>query len=390
MVKRLGRTQPTSMRSFTPSNRLTSTPSSRLRCAGLVALLTTLTLGLGSSVPARAESHPGPALGGDPPVAPAGAVVEGAAAARAPAASFPPTPAASRTEESLVVRGIYIQQATVQDDKRLRELIERSKQAGINTFVVDLWRRSPDYPGAVKAIQDAGLRWVPRITMFPDGARPGQIDDRQLLERRWSLVEHALSLGATDVQLDYIRFSSKNAASKENATKVREVLRFFRQRLKERGARLQIDVFGEVSYGPSMRIGQDMGLFAPELDAVCPMLYPSHFEPYKETAKTPYQTVYGAISALERQTRHHPLPIYPFIEHFNYRYRMTEEQRAEYFEAQLQAVLSSQAQGFYVWSVGNYYDIVFDVLERRARQRGEGAPLAAAPSVTVSSVAHGE
>ena len=369
------------MRSSTPSNPLTFTPRSRRLRAGLGALLTILALGLGSAVSARAESHPGPPLGGDPPLAPApSAALGNAAATKEPAPSYPATPASSRTEESLAVRGIYLQQLTAQDDKRLRELIERSKEVGINTFVVDLWRRSPDYPKAVKTIQDAGLRWVPRITMFPDGARPGQIDDRQLLEKRWSLVEHALSLGATDIQLDYIRFSSKNAPSPENATKVREVLRFFRQRLKERGARLQIDVFGEVSYGPSIRIGQDMGLFAPELDAVCPMLYPSHFEPYKETAKTPFQTVYGAISALERQTKNNPLPIYPFIEHFNYRYRMTEEQRAAYFEAQLQAVLSSGAQGFYVWSVGNYYDIVFNVLERRARQQGVGAPLAVAPS----------
>ena len=90
--------------------------------------------------------------------------------------------------------------------------------------------------------------------------------------------------------------------------------------------------------------------------------------------------------ALERQTRANPLPIYPFIEHFNYRYRMTEEQRAGYFEAQLEAVLTSGAQGFYVWSVGNYYDIVFNVLERRARARGEGAPLAVAPS----AILHGK
>jgi hypothetical protein len=366
---------------LTSSNRLTSTPSPRRLRAGLGALLTTLALGLGTSAPltARAESHPGNPLTGNPASPPkAGEAASTSSVAPLPLAPLPA--AGARTEDSLAVRGIYLQQLTAQDPKRLRELIDRSKEVGINTFVVDLWRRAPDYATAVKTIHDAGLRWVPRITMFPDGARPGQIDDRQLLERRWSLVEHALSLGAKDIQLDYIRFSSRNAPSPENAVKVREVLRFFRQRLKERGARLQIDVFGEVSYAPSIRIGQDMGLFAPELDAVCPMLYPSHFEPYKETAKTPYQTVYGAISALERQTKRSPLPIYPYIEHFNYRYRMTEEQRAAYFEAQLQAVLTSGAQGFYVWSVGNYYDIVFDVLARRARERGEGAPVAAGPA----------
>jgi hypothetical protein len=294
-------------------------------------------------------------------------------------APAPSEAASARSEASLAVRGIYVQQLTVQDDQRLHELIDKAKAAGLNTFVVDLWRRSPAYATAIETIQKAGLRYVPRITLFPDGARSGQIDDRELLEKRWRLVDYALKLGATDIQLDYIRFSSHNAPSAENASKVLAVIRFFRQRIQQRGARLQIDVFGEVSYAPSLRIGQDMRLFAPELDAVCPMLYPSHFEPYRETAKAPYETVHGALMALERQTKNSPIPMYPYIEHFNYRHRMTDAERAVYFEAQLQAVLNSSAQGFYVWSVGNFYDIPFSVLERRAREQGERVPLAIDP-----------
>lgn len=311
----------------------------------------------------------------------------GSALAQVPFEAPDAAPAApiSRSEASLAIRGIYVQQGTAQDEKKLHGLIDQAKAAGVNTFVVDLWRPSRDYPKAIEAIQRAGLRFVPRITLFPDGASPEQVDDRRLLERRWRLIDHALELGAKDIQLDYIRFSSRNAPSAENASKILGVIRFFRQRIHERGAALQIDIFGEVSYAPSIRIGQDMRLFAAEIDAVCPMLYPSHFEPYRETAKAPYETVNAAILALERQTKHHPIPIYPFIEHFNYRYRMTEAERAAYFEAQLEAVLNSSAQGFYVWSVGNHYEIPFAVLQRRARERGEPSPVAGA----TPSPAHG-
>jgi hypothetical protein len=306
----------------------------------------------------------------------------------AEAASPEPTrkraePTNGRTEESLAVKGIYLQQLTVEDPHKLRDLIDRAKRVSINTFVVDLWRRSPEYVKAIETIGKAGLRYVPRITIFPDGARRDQIADRGLLEHRARLIDYAVKLGATDVQLDYIRFSSRNVASPENAHQVREVLRFFRQRVQQRGARLQIDIFGEVSYGPSPRIGQDMRLFAPELDAVCPMLYPSHFEPYRETAKAPYETVHGAILALERQIEAHPIAIYPYIEAFNYRHRMTEVERAAYFEAQIEAVLQSSAQGFYVWSVGNHYDIPFAVLERRARLRREQSVVAGATTTAV-------
>lgn len=322
----------------------------------LGVLLTTcaLALGLSAPAPAWAEEIPSPAE------------VRSASAG-------------TRSEASLAVRGIYVQQLTAQDETRLPELIGKAKAAGLNTFVVDLWRRSPTYAKAIETIQNAGLRYVPRITLFPDGARPEQIDDRELLGKRWRLVDYALKLGATDIQLDYIRFSSRNAPSAENASQVLDVIRFFRQRIRERGARLQIDVFGEVSYAPSIRIGQDMRRFAPELDAICPMLYPSHFEPYEETAKAPYATVHGALLALERQTKNNPLPMYPFIEHFNYRHRMTDDERAVYFEAQLDAVLDSSAQGFYVWSVGNHYDIPFAVLERRARAQSERPAVAVEP-----------
>lgn len=342
----------------------TTSPASRVRWvrlgASLGGLLATLAFGLGLDSSAHALEL-------------AQASPERAAAPAALVARETP-----RNEQSLAVRGIYVQQLTAQDPPRLRELITKAKKAGFNTFVVDLWRRSPKYVEAVETIRAAGLRYVPRVTIFPDGARPEQISDRGLLEHRARLLDYAIELGASDVQLDYIRFSSRNAPSPENSSKVREVLRFFKQRVERRGARLQIDIFGEVSYGPSLRIGQDMRLFAPEIDAVCPMLYPSHFEPYKEAAKAPYETVHGALVALERQVAGSPLPIYPFIEHYNYRQRMSEEERAAYFEAQLEAVLNSSAQGFYVWSVGNYYDIPFAVLERRARERATASPLVGA------------
>lgn len=310
--------------------------------------LTTLALSLGVGVPsaALAETH----------------VTRASLGAEA---------AAPRSERDLAVRGIYVHQLSAQSPKKLRYLIDNALKAGLNTFVVDLWARNEQYIQGIKTIQAAGLSYVPRVTIFPDGAKEGQVDDRALLEKRWALIDYALKLGAKDIQLDYIRFSSKNEESAENASKILEVLKFFRQRIEARGARMQIDIFGEVSYAPSTRIGQDIGRFAPELDAVCPMLYPSHFEPHEQTAKAPYRTVHGALTALERQTRKSPIPIYAYIEPFNYRHKMSDAERGVYLEAQLQAVLDSSAKGFYVWSVGNYYDILFNLLQRRARDRDQ-------------------
>jgi Putative glycosyl hydrolase domain len=323
--------------------------------------------------PAFAAGVPGVARAESSAVAVVPAVVPAASPVVAPPAAspfLPPNlPAPSRSEQDLAVRGIYLQQLTVQRPKRLEQLIDRALKTGINTFVVDVWGRTPAYARAIETIHEAGLSYVPRVAIFPGGASPEQMSDHELLEQRWSLIDYALSLGAKDVQLDYIRFSAKNADSPENASKVLEVIRFFRERIEQRGARLQIDIFGEVAYAPSTHIGQDIRRFAPALDAVCPMLYPSHFEPHEQTAKAPYQTVHGALTALDRQIQDKPIPVYAYIEPFNYRHEMSDEERGLYLEAQLQAVLDSHAQGFYVWSAGNYYDIVFKLLQRRAHDR---------------------
>ncbi len=264
-------------------------------------------------------------------------------------------------------QGIYLQQNTVLSPKRLERLIERSLDVGVDTLVVDLWSRTNNYKKAVAHLQERGLKYIPRITMFENGGNHEQVNNRDFWEERWRLAQYALDLGAKDIQLDYIRYSSKTAPSPQNALDVREVLRFFKKRINERGGRLQIDVFGEVGYGPSMHIGQDMSLFASEIDAVCPMVYPSHYEPFEEHAQRPYDTVHSSLVGIQKQMGDAKVPVYAYIELFNYRYKLTTEQRVEYIRAQLRAVREANAEGWIAWSAGNRYDILFDVL-RRYRQ----------------------
>jgi hypothetical protein len=308
--------------------------------------------------------------------------------ASADALSTPPpaTPPAASEDKApaklFKTQGIYLQQNTVQTPKRLERLIDKSLDVGVDTLVVDLETRQAGYAKAIEHIQERGLSYVPRIVMFADGGNREQVNSRAFWEERWKLAQYAIELGAKDVQLDYIRYSSKTAASPQNALDVREVLRFFRKRVNDLGARLQIDVFGEVGYGPSTHIGQDIGLFAPEIDAVCPMVYPSHYEPFKEHALQPYETVHSSLVGLQRQMGSSKVPVLAYIELFNYRYKLTPEQRVEYIRAQLRAVKAADAEGWIAWSAGNRYDILFDVLRRYREQ--------AAPSSAVGEERGGQ
>ena len=312
---------------------------------------------------ARADSAPIPA---------SPAVTSSAVAASAVSSKAHEAPVEENApEKPFTTQAIYLQQYTVQSPKRLDDLIDNSLDVGIDTLVVDLWSRQNNYKKAVARIQERGLAYVPRIVMFQDGGTRQQVQSREFWEERWKLAQFALELGAKDIQLDYIRYSSKTAASPQNAMDIREVLRFFKKRINERGARLQIDVFGEVGYGPSMHIGQDMRLFASEIDVVCPMVYPSHYEPYEEHARHPYETVHSSLVGLQRQMGDNPVPVLAYIELFNHRFKLTREQRIDYIRAQLRAVKEAKADGWIAWSAGNRYRILFDVLRR---YRDESAP----------------
>lgn len=261
-------------------------------------------------------------------------------------------------------RGIYLQASTVQDAERLKHLIGNSLEVGINTFVVDLWTPSKSYERGIESIRRAGIVYVPRIVVFADGGTHAQVTSPALWEKRWRLAKYALSLGAKDIQLDYIRYNSRTKASPENARYVRRVVEFFEQRAKDAGARLQIDVFGDAAHAPSLHVGQDIGLLAPHVDVVCPMVYPSHYEPYRERAQLPYETVFDSLLAVKRQIGNHPVDVLAYIELSNFRYRMGTAERIDYIRAQLRAVEQAQAQGFFAWSAGNKYDLLFEVLRR--------------------------
>src|SRR5262245_34623201 len=108
------------------------------------------------------------------------------------------------------IQGIYVQQGVAQSPQRLDHLINNSVQSGVTTLGVDLCGApSPNYKKAVERIQQHGLQYVPRITMFPDGGKHEQIVSREYWEQRWKLASYGLDLGAKDIQLDYIRYSSK-------------------------------------------------------------------------------------------------------------------------------------------------------------------------------------
>ncbi len=273
----------------------------------------------------------------------------------------------STTNAKLENRGIYINQGTLENTKTLQYLIDQSKAVGINTFVIDLQKATPNYQKNVALVKSNGIKYVARIVVFPDGGKPSQIKSTSYWEGKFKLVESAIRYGADEIQLDYIRYSTKQPASAQNAKDIKEVLRWFKKNMASYKVPLQVDIFGEVSFKESPRIGQNIQLFADTIDVACPMVYPSHYHPYESHSKQPYETVYKSLQALKKQFNDSNLPfkLTPFIEASNYHYKWSAAQRSTYVLSQIRAVEDANVDGWYVWSPKNHYDSLFEALKNR-------------------------
>ena len=207
--------------------------------------------------------------------------------------------------------------------------------------------------------------------MFPGGGTPAQIRNPDVWQKKYRLVQQAVSWGADQIQLDYIRYNTKQKPSRQNAEDVHKVIAWYKEKLAQQNIPLQIDVFGIASFGEATYIGQNIKMFSQSVDAICPMVYPSHYTPFPEHFEKPYKTVFDSLRHIRKQFGDDAMPIkmYAYIELTNYHFPMSHERTLAYIKAQLQAVSEAKADGFYAWSPHNRYDNLFHILEQQVSSR---------------------
>ncbi len=263
------------------------------------------------------------------------------------------------------VRGIYVTESSMVDTPYLTYLVNHAKAVGINTFVVDMDGASKVYEKNVQLLKQNGIHYVARIVIFPNGGTPERVHSIPYREKKYRLVQTAIAYGADAIQLDYIRYNTAQGSSSRHAVDINNVIGWFRQRIPQH-IPLQIDVFGIASFGEEKNIGQSLPLIARNADVLCPMNYPSHFEPFAKHSKDPYGTIYTAMTALKKQFNNRlPVKVIVWIEASNYRYAYSAAYKQKYLAAQMKAVHDSGAHGWYVWSPSNYYDNLFRMMAKK-------------------------
>jgi hypothetical protein len=187
--------------------------------------------------------------------------------------------------------------------------------------------------------------------------------DRRVWKYNVDVAVAAAKAGFDEIQFDYVRFPTDGDVSamvfphkrvEPRATTIASFLAYAAGRLHPLHVRVSADVFG-LSASRDLGIGQSPRRIGKVLDAIYPMVYPSHYNPGEfdllEPEAFPYATVVHSLRDFNRQTRGEKARIVPWLQDFTIKYTYGLEQVGE----QIDAARTMHAKGFLLWNPSGEY-----------------------------------
>ncbi len=155
----------------------------------------------------------------------------------------------------------------------------------------------------------------------------------------WDYIQgialEAARKGFKEIQLDYVRFPSdgdvttcvfpaQGGDTRNKSQVITDFLVFMRDSLKPLGVVLSADVFGLTASGQGdMGIGQDVSAMGRYLDYMCPMVYPSHYNPGEynigDPEANPHDTVYASLVDFQKKLEGTNCKLRPWLQDFSLR-----------------------------------------------------------------------
>lgn len=274
----------------------------------------------------------------------------------------------NKNSKTNFVRGLFLNQATMESKNKIIYILEMAKEAGFDYAIADLFSTNDQYVENVALVKKYGMDYVPRIIVYPYGATLERIADDEYFAKKVKLIEEGVELGAKVILLDYLRLSTKEIGNPNNYNLVLNRLAEIRKTLKPSMTQLWMAVFGQTLFEPQEIIGQDITLISQYVNAINPMTYPSHMQPYQLSVLQPKNTLLDAFNKMKVQMHNKGIkwqkkPWIPFIETYNFRYRdLSFEKRRDYIKEQIAAVKEAGLNGWLAWSAGNIYEHLFSAL----------------------------
>jgi hypothetical protein len=198
---------------------------------------------------------------------------------------------------------------------------------------------------------DAGLGWV-----------------NPYLKRVWDynveVASAAARAGFDEIQFDYVRFPSdgnvENAVYRGKSAEaqgwtIARFVHYASTRLRKLGVRVSVDVFG-LSATHDLGIGQMPRRLSKYVDAVYPMVYPSHYRPGEYNLPSPSDapglTVANSLRDFNRAMRGRRAKLIPWLEDFTLG---SSPRTPDEVRAQIAAARRAGSKGFLLWNPRGIY-----------------------------------
>jgi hypothetical protein len=319
----------------------------------------------------------------------------------------PHSQAVRRTPLPAEVRGVHVTMSLANEPGKLDQYFaipgltaleldvkDETGKVGFLMPAATLARRigasQPYYKAAVvgRKARAAGVYLIGRIVVFEDptltAARPDlaiQHRDGSVWvnnaglgwanpydKRVWKYVvgigQAAARAGFDEIQFDYVRFPTDgpiesavfpHKASEPMGWTIARFAHYASSRLHPLGVRVSVDVFG-LSATHDLGIGQVPGRLAKYVDAVYPMVYPSHYNSGEfnlpDPSAAPGQTVALSLRDFRNTMLGGKAQLIPWLEDFS----LTSPHPAlADVRAQIKAARRSKARGFLLWNPEGVY-----------------------------------
>jgi hypothetical protein len=188
--------------------------------------------------------------------------------------------------------------------------------------------------------------------------------DKRVWDYVVSIGKAAARAGFDEIQFDYVRFPSDGPiesavfpgkADEPPSWTIARFVHYASKQLKPLGVRVSVDVFG-LSATRELGVGQKPGRLAKYVDAVYPMVYPSHYNAGEFNLPNPSADPGRTVSRSLRDFRNamvgEKAMLIPWLEDFS----LTSARRPrEEVQAQIDAARRNNAKGFLLWNPSGVY-----------------------------------
>ena len=304
------------------------------------------------------------------------------------------SPTSERDRDWRGRRGVYLTSGLAANRERLQRYVDQLKAHGLDTLVIDVKDNSSvvPYPSEVELAAEIGARrarfdldeladWlqerdiyvIARHVVFHDPKLAAHLDspiapwvrptNAAVVDYNVALAREVAASGVDEIQFDYIRYPDGGAYEPVYADRYRAITSFLRQ--VDGAVGEQIHLSADV-YGRTLRswnrnrvdpIGQNLEAMMPYVDALSPMVYPSHYES-RRYRHDPYGTVRDELAlGLERG-----LSMRPYLQAFE-RHRPPEMTQVAYIAEQIRAVRELGLDGYLFWNPQGDYANLWQAIE---------------------------